>query len=106
MKQKSTTVQGSPRAFPVSLIFEQHVSTTEMEKVSPLLHGQLYTKFKEAHHNNWQEILEIHNMLELSESSSSTVAQRTQTFNKIWRQAMSLISPSPAFLNYTNLHLA
>ncbi|KAH0839432.1 hypothetical protein J3R83DRAFT_209, partial [Lanmaoa asiatica] len=58
---------------------------------TPSLHGQLYMSFKEANHNNWQEILEIHSMLELSESGSITVSQCTQMFNKIHRQTMSLL---------------
>ncbi|KAH0832247.1 hypothetical protein J3R83DRAFT_13221, partial [Lanmaoa asiatica] len=64
--------------------------------MSPSLRGQLYTKFKEAHNDNWREILEIHSMLELSQCSSSTVAQRTQTFNKIRRQTTSLLDATAA----------
>ncbi|KAH0826215.1 hypothetical protein J3R83DRAFT_5664, partial [Lanmaoa asiatica] len=64
--------------------------------LTPSLRGQLYTTFKEANKENWQEILEIHSMLELSESGSTTVSQRTQTFNKIRKQTASLLDAAAA----------
>ena len=73
----------------ISCIFHNLTSHT----VTLTLHGRLYTTFKEANHNNWQEILEIHSMLELSKSASLTVSQCMQMFNKVHRQAVSLVSP-------------
>ncbi|KAI9571060.1 hypothetical protein HD554DRAFT_2169421 [Boletus coccyginus] len=48
--------------------------------LTPSLHGRLYMKFKEANKDNWQEILEIHSMLELSEPSSTMVHQQILVF--------------------------
>lgn len=61
-------------------------------QVSPTLRRQLYTKFKEANGETWQEILEIHAMMEMSDSLPQTVAQRAQTFNKIRKKVVSMVS--------------
>ena len=77
----------------ISCVFHDLTSHT----VTPTLCGHLYATFKEVNHNNWQEILEIHSMLELSKSASLMVSQCTQTFNNVHRQAVSLVSLYPLF---------
>ena len=55
------------------------------------VHGQLYAKFKKDNPKAYHEILEINNMMELTESSFSMVMQYTQTFNKIQKQTISMV---------------
>ncbi|KAG8214171.1 hypothetical protein J3R82DRAFT_10952 [Butyriboletus roseoflavus] len=64
--------------------------------ITPMLHSQLYTQFKDDNPEGWQEILEIHNMIELADSGQLTVAQHSQTFNKLWRRLMSLLEAAAA----------
>ena len=52
---------------------------------------QLYNKFKEKNGEAWQEILELHNLLESSEGSPQNMAHRMQSFNKIKRQLINLV---------------
>ena len=54
--------------------------------------GQLYTKFKEDNKEAWQEILKLHDLLETSEASPQTIAHHTQSFGKIKRQLINLVS--------------
>jgi len=46
---------------------------------------QLYNKFKEENGEAWQEILELHDLLESSKASPQTVAHHMQSFSKIKR---------------------
>ncbi|KAF8430676.1 hypothetical protein L210DRAFT_838085, partial [Boletus edulis BED1] len=64
--------------------------------VTPTLHCQLYAKFKDDHGEQWQEILEIHDMLEISDSLPQTMAQRAQTFNKTSKRMTSLLDAAAA----------
>ncbi|KAG6371476.1 hypothetical protein JVT61DRAFT_9508 [Boletus reticuloceps] len=64
--------------------------------ITPTICRQLYTKFKEDNGENWQEILEIHNMLELSDSSPQTIVQCAQMFNKTCKRVMSLLDAAAA----------
>lgn len=63
-----------------------------LDPVTPTLCRQLYIKFKEANSETWQEILEIHDMIEVSDSSPQTVAQHAQTFNKICKKVVGMVS--------------
>ncbi|KAF9231160.1 hypothetical protein BU15DRAFT_30359, partial [Melanogaster broomeanus] len=58
--------------------------------ITPTIRGQLYVKFKEENSEMWQEILEIHDMIEMSDLPTQTVAQRAQMFNKIRKKLISL----------------
>ncbi|KIM50669.1 hypothetical protein SCLCIDRAFT_79870, partial [Scleroderma citrinum Foug A] len=42
--------------------------------ITPTTRGQLYNKFKEENGKAWQEVLELHDLLESSEASSQTIA--------------------------------
>jgi len=55
--------------------------------------GQLYNKFKEENGEAWQEILELHDLLESSEASPQTVAHHMQSFSKIKRRLVNLVRP-------------
>ena len=56
-----------------------------------MIRGQLYNKFKEENGEAWQEILELHDILESSEGSPQTMAHRIQSFNKIKRRLFNLV---------------
>ncbi|KIK77254.1 hypothetical protein PAXRUDRAFT_167418, partial [Paxillus rubicundulus Ve08.2h10] len=58
--------------------------------------GHLYAKFKEDDSKMWQEILEIQELIELSESPPQTVAQHAQMFNRIWKKLTTLIKGAAA----------
>ncbi|KIK80789.1 hypothetical protein PAXRUDRAFT_36081 [Paxillus rubicundulus Ve08.2h10] len=64
--------------------------------ITPTVRGQLYTKFKEENTEMWQEILEIHEMIEMSDSPPQTVAQCAQMFNKIRKKLTSLLKGAAA----------
>lgn len=49
----------------------------------PTTHCQLYGKFKEDNPETWQEILDLHDLLEASDFSLQTLAQHSQSFGKI-----------------------
>jgi len=57
-----------------------------------MIRGQLYTKFKEENNEAWQEILELYDLLENSEASPQTIAHHMQSFRKIKRQLINLVS--------------
>jgi len=57
-----------------------------------MIRRQLYTKFKEENKEAWQEILELHDLLENSEVSPQNIAHRMQSFGKIKRQLINLVS--------------
>ena len=57
-----------------------------------MIRGQLYAKFKEDNKEAWQEILELHDLLETSEASPQNIAHRTQSFGKIKRRLINLVS--------------
>ncbi|KAF8131916.1 hypothetical protein EV363DRAFT_1164439, partial [Boletus edulis] len=61
------------------------------DPITPTLRCQLYAKFKDDHGEQWQEILEIHDMLKISDSLPQTMAQRAQTFNKTSKRMTSLV---------------
>ena len=61
--------------------------------VTPSVCRQLYTKFKEDNSESWQEVLELYDLVQSSESTSQTVAQRTQSFDKMWKWFINLVSP-------------
>ena len=60
--------------------------------VTPSIRRQLYTKFKEDNVESWQEVLELYDLVESSESTSQTVAQRAQSFDKMRKRLMNLVS--------------
>ncbi|KAF8121400.1 hypothetical protein EV363DRAFT_1186188 [Boletus edulis] len=66
------------------------------DPITPTLRRQLYAKFKDDHGEQWQEILEIHDMLEISDSLPQTMAQRAQTFNKTSKRMTSLLDAAAA----------
>jgi len=51
--------------------------------VTPATRRQLYGKFKEDNPETWQEIIDLHDLIEASDSLSQTLAQRMQSFGKI-----------------------
>ena len=55
-----------------------------------MTHGQLYNKFKEENGEAWQEVLELHDLLESSEALSQTIAYHMQSFGKIKRRLINL----------------
>lgn len=59
----------------------------------PTTHCQLYGKFKEDNPETWQEILDLHDLLEASDFSPQTLAQHSQSFGKIWKRLVSIVSP-------------
>ena len=67
--------------------------------VSPSVRHELYVKFKEDNPNTWQEILEVHDMVDNVQSSPQTIAQHAQTFNKIKKRIISVVSTT--FLSHT-----
>ncbi|KAG9309810.1 hypothetical protein JVU11DRAFT_10186 [Chiua virens] len=50
--------------------------------LSPSIRRELYLKFKEDNPETWQEILEVHDMIDNIQCSPQTIAQRTQAFSK------------------------
>ncbi|KIM58048.1 hypothetical protein SCLCIDRAFT_81363, partial [Scleroderma citrinum Foug A] len=58
-----------------------------LSKSIPLLH----MKFKEENNEAWQEILELHDLLESSEASPQTIVHRMQSFGKIKRRLINLV---------------
>ncbi|KAF8835146.1 hypothetical protein BDN67DRAFT_984806 [Paxillus ammoniavirescens] len=64
--------------------------------ITPTVRGQLYMKFKEENTEMWQEILEIHEMIEMSDSPLQAVTQRAQMFNKIRKKLTSLLEGAVA----------
>ncbi|KAF8127382.1 hypothetical protein EV363DRAFT_1172502 [Boletus edulis] len=63
--------------------------------ITPQTRGQLYTRFKEDNHE-WQEILEVHEMLDLADSAQQTLAQRANSFNKLCRKVTNLLEMASA----------
>ncbi|KAF8429926.1 hypothetical protein L210DRAFT_3651902 [Boletus edulis BED1] len=63
--------------------------------ITPQTRGQLYTRFKEDNHE-WQEILEVHEMLDLADSAQQTLAQRANSFNKLRRKVTNLLEMASA----------
>jgi len=61
-------------------------------KVTPTIRGELYTKFKQENKEAWQEILKLHDLLENSETSPQTIAHRMQSFGRIKRRLINLVS--------------
>ena len=64
---------------------------------------QLYTKFKEVNSKTWQEILEIHDMIEITDASPQTVVQYAQMFNKMCKKVVSMVGFVLFLENSTNL---
>lgn len=64
-----------------------------MYLVTPRVRGQLYVKSEEEN-CDWQEMLEVYDMMELSGSSPQTLSQRANSFRKIHKQMVSLVSNS------------
>ena len=69
-----------------------HFAALTTSVVTPSIRQQLYTKFKEDNVKSWQEVLELYDLVESSESTSQTVAQRVQSFDKMQKRLMNLIS--------------
>ena len=69
-----------------------HFAVLTTSVVTPSIRRQLYTKFKEDNVESWQEVLELYDLVESSESTSQTVAQRAQSFDKMRKQLMNLVS--------------
>ncbi|KAF8122079.1 hypothetical protein EV363DRAFT_1183542 [Boletus edulis] len=67
------------------------LSISPDDPITPTLRRQLYAKFKDDHGEQWQEILETHDMLEISDSLPQTMAQRAQTFNRTSKTVASFI---------------
>ena len=63
----------------------QYICSKTLLKVTPMTRGQLYNKFKEENGEAWQEVLELHDLLESSKALSQTIAYRMQSFGKIKR---------------------
>ncbi|KIM68033.1 hypothetical protein SCLCIDRAFT_85680, partial [Scleroderma citrinum Foug A] len=58
--------------------------------------SDLYTKFKEENNKAWQEILELHDLLESSEALPQTIAHCMQSFGKIKRWLINLVKGAAA----------
>ena len=71
-------------------------------KVTPMIRGQLYMKFKEENNEAWQEILELHDLLESSEALPQTIAHCMQSFGKIKRWLINLVSIQTLLRNNAN----
>ena len=48
-------------------------------------------KFKEDNPDSWQEILEVHDMIDNMHCSPQTIAQRAQTFNKVKKRVICMV---------------
>ena len=70
--------------------------------MSATIRGQLYAKFKEDNKEAWQEILELHNLLESSEVLPQTIAHSMQSFGKIKRQLINLFKVGRLLLVLTH----
>ncbi|KAG6369351.1 hypothetical protein JVT61DRAFT_14993 [Boletus reticuloceps] len=57
---------------------------------------ELYAKFKNDNPDTWQEILEVHEMINNAQSSSQTIAQHVQTFNKVKKRVISVLKSESA----------
>ncbi|KAI9453753.1 hypothetical protein HD554DRAFT_2179297, partial [Boletus coccyginus] len=64
--------------------------------LSPSIRRGLYTKFKEDNPGSWQEILEVHDMIDNAQSAPQTVAQCAQTFNKVKKRVISMFESESA----------
>ena len=86
---------GGWRSLPMFLVSRltfilQYICSKTLSKVTPTTCGQLYNKFKEENGEAWQEVLELHDLLESSEASSQTIAYHMQSFSKIKRRLINL----------------
>ncbi|KAF8127439.1 hypothetical protein EV363DRAFT_1172524, partial [Boletus edulis] len=52
------------------------------------IRGRLYMRFKEQN-SEWQEMLEVHEMLDLADSPQPMLAQRATSFNKLRRMKVT-----------------
>ncbi|KAI9573729.1 hypothetical protein HD554DRAFT_2167298 [Boletus coccyginus] len=73
-----------------------HKSRSCAINVSPSIHRGLYMKFKEDNPGSWQEILEVHDMIDNALSAPQTVAQHVQIFNKVKKRVISMFESESA----------
>ena len=86
-----TDVPRKSQLFPSQLCI---CTTSEYLPVTPSVRCELYAKFKQDNPETWQEILEVHDMVERVQSSPQTIAQRAQTFNKVKKRVISIVRTS------------
>lgn len=66
--------------------------THEIHVATPSLLSRCYKRFREDHSEDWKEILETFELVEMTKSHEHTISQRMQTFNAIRRKLCNLAS--------------
>ncbi|KAG9310684.1 hypothetical protein JVU11DRAFT_9276 [Chiua virens] len=69
----------------------RRLGLTEDVLVTPTTRRELYAKFKEENPETWQEILDLHDLMETAESTHQTVAQRMQNFSKLRKRLVTIL---------------
>lgn len=59
---------------------------------TPSLVSRCYRRFIETQGEQWKEILEVFELTEMTKSLDQTICQRSQTFNKIRRKILQIVS--------------
>ncbi|KIM66434.1 hypothetical protein SCLCIDRAFT_84582, partial [Scleroderma citrinum Foug A] len=95
-KSKGRVINGINHWNLYTKYIAKHEDQERRRLVSATIHGQLYAKFKEENKEAWQEILELHNLLENSEVSPQNIAHCMQSFGKIKRQLINLVEGAAA----------
>ena len=84
MKNKNDDGLTSPQRFYVGFLCIIHCFVADIPQFLPVfVASYIYVKFKEDNPDTWQEILEVHDMVDNVQSSPQTIAQRAQMFNRI-----------------------